>query len=217
MTKKKLKKILDQVPVDYYESGVKNNPLQRYWHTRKWQHLEEMFIDISGKSLLDIGCADGTTTKQIKKILPSAEVTGVDLYKKAINHAKKRTNKIKIKFIYGDVHNLPFGDNSFEIVTAIETIEHLDNPNKALAEIYRVLKPNGYLIVGQDTDSLLFRVVWFVWTKWKGGVWKNSHISCMKPEELKKALKKQGFKIEKSKIVNLGMEIFIRTRKKELL
>ena len=78
-----------------------------------------------------------------------------------------------------------------------------------------MLKPNGYLIIGQDTDSLLFRVVWFLWTKWKGSVWKNSHINCVKPKDLMKLLKKQGFKVEKSKIVNLGMEIFIRARKGE--
>ena len=215
MTEKELKKILDQVPADYYESGVKSNFLQKHWHTRKWYHLKEFFIGVTGKSLLDIGCSDGTTTKQIKKILPSARTVGIDLYKKAIDQAKKK--KTKIKFIYGDVHNLSFGDNSFEIVTAIETIEHLDNPNKALAEIYRVLKPNGYLIVGQDTDSLLFKVVWFVWTRWKGAVWKNSHINCMKPKRLIEVLKKQEFIIEKSKLVNLGMEIFIRARKKKLL
>ena len=211
MTKKPLEKILDQVPPDYYESGVKINFFQKYWHSRKWHHLKEFLISVGGNRLLDIGCADGTTTKQIKKILPLTTITGIDLYKKAIDHAKRKASKIR--FIHGDVHNLPFNNNSFEIVTAVETLEHLDNPNKALAEIYRVLKPNGYLIIGQDTDSLLFRVVWFAWIKWKGAVWKNSHISCMKPEELKKAFKKQGFKIEKSKVVNLGMEIFIRARK----
>ena len=215
MTEKKLKRILDQVPPNYYENGVKSNFLQKYWHTRKWHHLKEFFIGVSGKRLLDIGCADGTTTRQIKKILPSVRIVGIDLYKKAIDHAKGKENKIR--FIHGDVHNMPFEDSSFEIMTAVETLEHLDNPNKALAEIYRVLKPNGYLIIGQDTDSLLFRVVWFVWTRWKGAVWKKSHISCMKPEELKKALKKQGFKIEKSKKVNFGMEIFIRARRRESL
>ena len=211
MTEKKLKKILDQVPADYYERGVKNNFFQKYWHARKWHHLKEILFGVRGKSLLDIGCADGTTTRQIKKILPSTEVTGIDLYKKAIDHAKGKAGKIR--FIHGDVHTLPFNSNSFEIVTAVETLEHLDNPNKALAEIYRVLKPNGSLIIGQDTDSLLFRAVWFIWIKWKGAVWKNSHISCMKPKNLIQVLKKQEFIIEKSKLVNLGMEIFIRARK----
>jgi len=211
MTKKPLEKILDQVPPDYYESGVKSNFFQKYWHSRKWHHLKEFLISVRGNRLLDIGCADGTTTRQIKKILPLTTITGIDLYKKAIDHAKRKAGKIR--FIHGDVHKLPFDDNSFEIVTAIETIEHLDNPNRALTEIYRVLKPNGYLIIGQDTDSLLFRVVWFVWTKWKGSVWVKSHISCMKPNDLMKLLRRTGFKIKKYKFVNLKMEIFIEAYK----
>ena len=211
MTKKPLEKILDQVPPDYYESGVKSNFFQKYWHSRKWHHLKEFLISVRGNRLLDIGCADGTTTRQIKKILPLTTITGIDLYKKAIDHAKRKEGKIR--FIHGDVHKLPFDDNSFEIVTAIETIEHLDNPNRALTEIYRVLKPNGYLIIGQDTDSLLFRVVWFVWTKWKGSVWVKSHISCMKPNDLMKLLRRTGFKIKKYKFVNLKMEIFIEAYK----
>lgn len=212
MTKKRLRQILSQVPPNYYEKGVKSNFLQKYWHKSKWHHLKEFFPGIKGKSLLDIGCADGTTTRQLQKIIPKVKIVGIDYYKSAIQYAK--TKKSKIKFVHGDVHNFPFGENSFDIVTAIETLEHLENPKTALKEIYRILRPKGYLLIGQDTDSFLFRIIWFAWTKWKGSVWKNSHINCMKPEDLKKALKAQSFKIEKSKTVNFGMEIFIRARKK---
>lgn len=212
MTKKRLNEILSQVPPNYYAKGVKSNFFQKYWHTRKWFHLKDVFGDIGGKNLLDIGCADGTTTRQFAEILPATTIVGIDYYKKAIDFAKRR--KSKIKFVHADVHNIPYKNNSFDIVCAIETLEHLENPKKALKEIYRVLKPQGCLLIGQDTDSLFFRTIWFAWTRWKGSVWKNSHISCMKPQDLIKALKRQGFKIEQTKIVNLGMEIFIRTRKK---
>lgn len=215
MTKKRLKQILSQVPANYYESGVKSNFLQKHWHMRKWHYLKELFTGIGGTSLLDVGCADGTTTRQLEKIVPGAKIVGIDYYKKTIDFAKKK--KGEIKFVHGDVHNLSFKDNSFEIVTAIETLEHLQDPKKALQEIYRILKPKGYLIIGQDTNSLLFRIIWFVWTKWRGSVWKNSHINCMKPKDLANALKKQGFKVEKSKIVNFGMEVFIIARKTKTL
>ena len=162
--------------------------------------------------MLDIGCADGTTTRQLQKIIPEARIVGIDYYKKAIDFAKKK--KSKIKFVHADVHDLPFANNSFDTVTAIETLEHLTIPERVLDEIRRVLKPRGYLIIGQDTDSILFRTIWFAWTKWKGSVWENSHINCMKPKDLIRILKKQGFKIENSKTVNFGMEIFIRARKK---
>ena len=144
MTKQRLKRILSQVPPNYYEIGVKTNFLQKHWHTRKWHHLKESFGDIEGKSLLDIGCADGTTTRQLQKIMPKAKIVGVDYYKSAIDYANKKRSKIK--FVCADVHDLPFENNSFEIVTAIETLEHLENPKKALDEIRRVLKPEGHLM-----------------------------------------------------------------------
>src|SRR3989344_2962480 len=192
MTKKRLKQVLSQVPPNYYEKGVRTNFLQKYWHTKKWHHLEEFLTGVESSALLDIGCADGTTTRQLQKIIPEARIVGIDYYKKAID----------------------FANNSFDTVTAIETLEHLTIPERVLDEIRRVLKPRGYLIIGQDTDSILFRTIWFAWTKWKGSVWENSHINCMKPKDLIRILKKQGFKIENSKTVNFGMEIFIRARKK---
>ena len=213
MTETEFEEILGQVPPDYYEKGVKTNLFQRYWHTRKWNILKE-FIPINSKKsikLLDIGCADGTTTTQISKMSNLLDVTGIDYFKGAVDHAKKRNSNIK--FVHADVHKLPFKDASYEMVTAIETLEHLKNPNQAFREIFRILKPRGYLIIGQDTNSLLFRLIWFLWTRWRGSVWKNSHISCMRPKDLMKVLKKQGFKVEKSKIINFGMEIFIKARK----
>lgn len=213
MTQKKLKQILDQVPPDYYESGVKSNFFQKYWHSRKWLHLKKILTGVKGKNLLDIGCADGTTTRQLQKIIPKARITGVDYYKKAIDFAKKK--KDKIKYVHADAHNLPFASNSFDTVTAIETLEHLENPKDALSEIRRVLKPKGYLIIAQDTDSLLFKSVWWLWTKWKGSVWEGSHINCMKPQQLHKLLEKSGFEIKEYEYSNLRMEIFLKTRKRD--
>src|SRR3990167_3441148 len=98
-------------------------------------------------------------------------------------------------------------------VTAIEVLEHLDNPEKSLLEIYRVLKNKGQLIVIQDTDSLLFKLVWWFWTKWKGSVWNGSHINCYSPKKLIRLIKQTGFKVKQSKYTNFKMEIFIKAQK----
>lgn len=212
MTEKILRDILKQVPPDYYEKGIKNNFFQQWWHKSKWRELKKMLLGVSGKSLLDIGCADGTTTAQIKKFKPSLKINGIDYYKSAIVYARKR--RPKIKFVVGDAHKLSFADKSFDVVCALETLEHLKDPKKVLSEIHRVLRSNGTLIIGQDTDNFLFKTIWFVWTRWKGSVWENSHINCMKPRELMKLVQKAGFEILTFEYINFGMEIFIKARKK---
>lgn len=210
LNSKKFRDILNQVPPNYYQQGVKTNLLQRYWHTKKWKTLEKLLPDLKGK-LLDIGCADGTTIDYISQKFPFLNITGIDYYKKAIDFAKK--TKPHIKFIHADVHSLPFKKNDFDIITSVEVLEHLENPQKALEEIYRVLRPGGFMILGQDTNSLLFRSVWWLWSKWKGSVWENSHISCCRPDDLFKLVKKSGFKIKNVEYVNLKMEVFVKAQK----
>src|SRR3989344_5697494 len=199
-----LNEVLKQVPADYYHRGVKSNLLQRYWHQKKWRILKEFMGKTSG-SLLDIGCADGTTTAQIQKLHHGLKITAIDYYAKATNQG--------INFLVADAHKLPFKNRSFDTVTAIEVLEHLDNPEKSLLEIYRVLKNKGQLIVIQDTDSLLFKLVWWFWTKWKGSVWNGSHINCYSPKKLIRLIKQTGFKVKQSKYTNFKMEIFIKAQK----
>lgn len=202
--------ILKQVPVDYYFQGIKDNPLQKIWHERKWKVLKGLLENSSGK-LLDIGCADGTTTNNISSTSPKLEVTGIDLYKETIEFAKKKYPKVN--FVFANAQKLPFKSGSFNYVTAIEVLEHLEDPDEALGEIKRVLKPKGTLIIGQDTDSLLFKIIWWFWGRSKGSVWQNSHVNCERPEKLLKRVKKHGFKIKNIKMHNLNMEIFITAEK----
>jgi ubiquinone/menaquinone biosynthesis C-methylase UbiE len=207
-----INKILSQVPPNYYSKGVKTNLLQKLWHGKKWNTLKNLLEAQPKGALLDIGCADGTTTAEIKKAFPHLKVTGLDYYKEAINFAKK--TKPHINFVIGDAHNLPFKGASFDTVTIIETLEHLLKPELVLSEVRRVLKKGGTLIIGQDTDSFLFKIVWFLWTKAKGSVWQNSHISCMRPKKLQGLVKKSGFQIKDINYINLGMEVFIKAQKK---
>ncbi|KKS83247.1 MAG: hypothetical protein UV59_C0045G0005 [Candidatus Gottesmanbacteria bacterium GW2011_GWA1_43_11] len=203
--------ILKQVPADYYDSGTKNNLLQKYWHNHKWANLARLLENRKAR-LLDVGCADGTTTSAIKRLFPKLNITGLDKYADAISYANK--TKPGITFIQGDAHKLPFKKGSFDFVVAIETLEHLHDPDGALLEIHRVLAKNGYFVIVQDTDSLLFKTVWWFWTKWKGSVWNHSHINCLEPKELIKKVRKANFKIISMEYTNLGMEVLIKAQKK---
>lgn len=203
-----LEEIWKQVPPDYYQRGVKDNLFQRIWHSWKWNSMERIFKRLQKKplKLLDIGCASGFLTSQIANFFPFSEVFGVDYYKDAVEFGRKSYPKIKFKF--ADAHKLPFKNESFDLITCIETLEHLENPKGAISEINRCLKKKGRALIGQDTDNFLFKIIWIIWTKTRGKVWQNSHLHPYGPSNLEKLIKECGFKIIDRKFSHLGMEIF---------
>lgn len=100
---------------------------------------------VSVEYLLDVGCSDGSFTYSIASAVGAKEIYGVDISEKAVAEALRRG--IKAFKINVDVENLPFPDNQFDLVTAIELIEHLVNTDHFFIEVFRILKPRGFLVV----------------------------------------------------------------------
>lgn len=205
MNPKKLIKIWNQVPVDYYEVGISKNPLQRFWHTRKLEVFKELVGQQKPQKILDIGCASGTITNRISSIFPKSKITGADIYPSAIEHAKRKYSHIR--FVVADAHKLPFKDNFFGLVVCCETIEHVVDPKKVLKEIRRVIKKDGLAMVEMDSGSILFRIVWWIWEKTKGKVWQGAHLHPFHHTELEKIILKAGFKIVKRRLSHFGMAV----------
>ncbi len=211
---KALKDIWAQVPPDYYQIGIKNNLFQKIWHTWKWHSMKEILkqSDKKPSKLLDIGCASGSLTSQIATFFLPSVVFAVDSYEKALKFGQRAYPNIKFKF--ADAHKLPFDSGSFDLITCIETIEHLENPKTAICEIHRCLKSKGNALIGQDTDNLLFKIIWMVWTKTRGKVWQDSHLHPYDPNNLEQLIKECGFNIISKKFSHLGMEVFFFVEKK---
>lgn len=91
--------------------------------------------------ILDLGCGTGKMLKVLKQF---GETTGLDSSHKAIAHAKA---KAVGKVVFGDAAKLPFKKDSFDVVTAMELLEHIKDDSGALREWRRVLKPGGVLFV----------------------------------------------------------------------
>jgi len=207
--KKKLQEIWKQVPPDYYDQGIAKNFFQRLWHTRKLSQILKLLFSNSSSTVLDIGCSSGVLTAEITKALPQSKITGLDSYKEAITFA--RSKYPHITFIIGDAHKLPFKTRSFDLILCTETLEHLTDPRQALLEMKRVLKKNGKAIISMDTGNLLFKIIWFFWTKTKGKVWQNAHLHEFNVGLLENLIKKSGFKIRKKNISHLGMAVTFLT------
>ncbi len=202
---KKLTKIWQQVPPDYYQKGINTNIFQRFWHNQKLATFTQLVGNKKYKTILDVGCAGGYMTNEITKILPESKIVGIDAYPTAIAYGKKQYPRIK--FTVADAHKLPFPRNSFDLVICYETIEHLVNPLKALREIKRVLAKEGIAIVVMDSGILLFRVVWWFWEKTKGKIWQGAHLHPFHHKELEKTILRAGLKITKKHFSHFGMEV----------
>lgn len=114
--------------------------------------------------LLDVGCGPGWFLKDLVKTFQNIEFTGCDLSERMVYHAKNNLSP-KVNVVVGDAQNLPFPSNSFDIVTSTLAFHHFPQPDKAISEFHRVLKPNGLMIVAdarRDCSSFVWCLVGFV-------------------------------------------------------
>jgi ubiquinone/menaquinone biosynthesis C-methylase UbiE len=114
----------------------------------------KMLEPVKNKKILDACC--GTGRYSIKLAKKGAIVTGIDFSKNMLNIAKNKAKKqdLDINFKIGNVLNLPFKNNSFDIVICALALSHVKNLKKALFELNRVLKKNGILIISDLHHSL---------------------------------------------------------------
>lgn len=108
-------------------------------------------LDLPANSLvLDAGSGEGNVAINLAEKY-NLRIYGVDLLEFAVNKAISKSKELnlqnKVKFKIGDYTKLDFPDKTFEAVYTMETLVHVPNYKKALLEFYRVLKPNGKLVL----------------------------------------------------------------------
>lgn len=111
--------------------------------------VEELLEPYAAGKVLDVGCGSGDLV--VFYVTKGLCYTGVDLSSSMIERANSNYSEFvgekKAFFQVADCENLPFKDGEFDALSAVALIEYLPEPAKALGEIYRVLKPGGYLLI----------------------------------------------------------------------
>ena len=101
-----------------------------------------------GLSVLDCGCGQGTMTIDFAKLVNPGQVTGIDISEEMLKLGKESAQQQhidNIKFQPANVYELPFEDNSFDLVYAQTILCHISEPLRAIKEMKRVVKPGGKL------------------------------------------------------------------------
>ena len=101
--------------------------------------------DISGLRVLDLGCGEGYNTRLLAA--RGANVVGIDIAKRFIGHAVECERKapLGIEYRIASAVELPFADASFDAVTAFMSLMDIPETERAIAEVFRVLRPGGFL------------------------------------------------------------------------
>jgi len=145
--------------------------------------------------VLDIGCGGGKAVKEIASSVSKGKVYGIDYSEDMVQLSKKvNDNLIKqsiVEIMYGTVSSLPFPDNMFDFVTAIETFYFWPDLINDLIEVKRVLKPGAFLLLVNEVyqdDQFEKRN-----SKWVNLLDMKIHT----PDEYKDFLSEAGYQIEK--------------------
>lgn len=123
-----------------------------YEHIHRYLFAKEL---VKGLDVLDISCGEGYGSKLLSE--NARAVLGADIDKDIIESAKIKYESENLHFCVNDCTKMTFEDNSFDCIISFETIEHVEEQEKFLFEIKRVLKPNGILIISTpDTYEYSF-------------------------------------------------------------
>ena len=119
------------------------------------EHLHRYFLAryfCRGKDVLDVASGEGYGSALLSQVASS--VIGVDVADEAVEHATRNYVREGLSFRKGDGRQLPVADASVDVVVSFETIEHLYEHERFLAEIRRVLRPGGLLVLSSPERDI---------------------------------------------------------------
>lgn len=126
---------------------------------RQKERILDLLAPRADDVALDAGCGTGDDARMLAAICRNGRVVGVDRRPGLVAEAERRAagSGLRVTFQVGDIHRLEFPDGAFSVVRAERLFEHLDDPEGAIAELVRVTRPGGRVLVASpDLDSNLF-------------------------------------------------------------
>jgi len=147
--------------------------------------MQKFFRNQKKIKILDVGCGAGSV---VDLLSPFGEVVGIDNYRPLVKYCQSQNKMV----IHGDVNHLPFRNYSFDLVVALELLEHVKKDVSALKEIYRVLNKKGYLFLSVPAFKFL----------WGSHDLAANHYRRYLKKEINEKLIKAGFCIVKITYMN---------------
>ena len=177
MCKPPVVKPLDSL-VDAY-ARWRTSQLGRITDALEQDLILELIGTVDGKQVLDVGCGDGVLSFELAR--QGAKVTGLDADPTMIAAARKRgeADRASVRLVEGRAERLPFADASYDIVVAVTVLCFVPDAKAAVAEMARVLRPGGRLVVGELGRWSLWAGIrrlrgWFGSPTWRAATFRSA-------------------------------------------
>jgi 2-polyprenyl-3-methyl-5-hydroxy-6-metoxy-1,4-benzoquinol methylase len=135
-----------------YDKYGSTNPVVRRLMAVFESTLDRLFERAAPESVLDVGCGEGVLTLRWAQRLGTAPVVGTDLEDPKLRAEWDARRRDNLEFQAMTVQQLRFGDGEFDLVAAIEVLEHVPDPERAVAEMARVA--HRHLLVSVPREPL---------------------------------------------------------------
>jgi ubiquinone/menaquinone biosynthesis C-methylase UbiE len=132
------------------------NYFREYEHMYLAQPIMEAIAPHKSPLILDVATGTGRLPLAMMRHNGfQGRVVGIDLSRQMLRYAVKNLNlyEERVDFIWSPAEKLPFADNTFDVVTSLEALEFMTDPKAVLAELVRVLRPGGLLLVSQRQNT----------------------------------------------------------------
>lgn len=163
----------------------------------------------SAPYVLDIPCGRGFYLNMFRYATPQVRIVGAELEWDVIRKAQANVGHLNIPLHNANIYHLPYPSASFDAVILSEILEHIEDDQAALREVYRVLKPNGVVVITVPNANYPFwwdpinkTLERFFGTHIQrgmfAGIWAN-HVRLYTMPDLRKAVKGAGFVVEEER------------------
>jgi 2-polyprenyl-3-methyl-5-hydroxy-6-metoxy-1,4-benzoquinol methylase len=178
----------------------RTSELGRFTEAIERKLILDLVGDVSGKTVLEIGCGDGALAVELAR--RGARVTGIDTSHAMLAAARERAEKAgeQVEFIAANAEALPFDDGTFDVVIAVTILCFVKDAQPVFSGIGRALRPGGALVIGELRKRSSWAVerrirAWLGSTLWKKGVFRTSgelvelaRGAALRPDEIRGAV-----------------------------
>jgi len=137
----------DNVAGNTYDKYASKNPIERRMMDGFFTALDKMLTGLQPETVVEIGAGEGRITERLVERFPNAAVVGLDL---PDTNLADEWQDIDVPMFFGDATRMPFVDKSIDLVVGLEVLEHVPQPERALADIARVCRGFAILSVPRE-------------------------------------------------------------------